>query len=240
MQIKFKKLISLIIFTQILCCIFLFLPNSTKATEKNLGEICNPATDTCKQGSCAKTNKGYECAIYVPTIGIPNSKFNTGEAYNDFGTTKPLAEYIEAIYKYAIGIVAILATIVMMIGGVVWITAAGDSGRIGEAKQWITGAVTGLVLTLCSFMILQTVNPDLVTFKAIGIKTVEKNNNNTTEQDKIGCCKTTSPFDYCSENIKESECSAKLWGLIRPSDYTVEFYENKKCANIADNKGPCI
>lgn len=111
------------------------------------------------------SNAADSYTFKIPIPGFESVKFD--------GTTRPIAEFIQAVYKYAIGIVAILATVVIMIGGVVWITAAGDSGRIGEAKQYITGAMTGLVLALCSFMILQTVNPDLVTFKPIGVKTVD-------------------------------------------------------------------
>ena len=94
------------------------------------------------------------------------------------GTTKPIADYIQAIYKYAIGVVAILATVVMMIGGVVWITAGGSQTRIGEAKQYISGSLTGMVLVFCSYMILNTINPDLVKFKPVGIETVEKKDPN--------------------------------------------------------------
>ncbi len=91
------------------------------------------------------------------------------------GTTKPIADYIQAIYKYAIGVVAILATVVMMIGGVVWITAGGNQTRVGEAKQYISGSLTGMVLVFCSYMILNTINPDLVKFKPVGIETVDPN-----------------------------------------------------------------
>ncbi|MCK5510508.1 hypothetical protein KAI65_03120 [Candidatus Parcubacteria bacterium] len=101
------------------------------------------------------------------------------------GTTKPIADYIQAIYKYAIGVVAILATVVMMIGGVVWITAGGNQNRVGEAKQYISGSLTGLVLVFCSYMILNTINPDLVKFKPVGIETVDKK---IKSDDRHGSC----------------------------------------------------
>lgn len=85
-----------------------------------------------------------------------------------------LSEYIAGIYKYSIGIVAILATIVLMISGVTWMTAAGNQTRVGEAKQWITGAITGLVLVFSSYTILYFVNPDLVALKPISLKRIAK------------------------------------------------------------------
>ncbi|MCD4761638.1 hypothetical protein K8R32_01640, partial [bacterium] len=83
------------------------------------------------------------------------------------GTEKSIGieEYIAEIYKYAIGAVGILATVVMMIGGIVWITAGGNAAKIGEAKAWIGAALSGLVLMLTSYMILNIVNPDLVKLK---------------------------------------------------------------------------
>ncbi len=78
-----------------------------------------------------------------------------------------IADYIEAVYKYLIGIVGILATVVMMIGGVIWITAGGNASRIGEAKAWIGGALMGLVLALSSYTILYQINDETVKMKPI-------------------------------------------------------------------------
>ena len=80
-----------------------------------------------------------------------------------------VAIYVVSIYKYAIGIAGILATVVMMVGGIMWIVAGGNAGRIGEAKSWIAAAVTGLVLALSSYFILAQINPALVGFSAIKI-----------------------------------------------------------------------
>ncbi len=83
-----------------------------------------------------------------------------------------IGEYIIAIYKYAIGVVGILAAVVMMFGGVRWIMAGGNASAIGEAKAWIGAALTGLLLALGSWMILNTVNPSLVTLQPIKLKKV--------------------------------------------------------------------
>ena len=82
-----------------------------------------------------------------------------------FGTnTRPLGEYIRKVYNYGVGITAILATVVLMIGGFQWIIAGGSGEKIGEAKAWITAALSGLVLALTSYMILGLVNPALINF----------------------------------------------------------------------------
>lgn len=85
-----------------------------------------------------------------------------------------ISEYVAGVYKYAIGIVGILAAVVLMIGGVIWIVAGGSATMIGEAKAWIGASLTGLVIALCSYVILYQVNPALVGFKNLEIQFVEK------------------------------------------------------------------
>lgn len=84
-----------------------------------------------------------------------------------------IAEYVQAIYKYLIGIIGILAVVVMMFGGVRWIVAAGNAASITEAKAWIGASLTGLVLVLASYTILYYINPNLISFKALGISMVK-------------------------------------------------------------------
>lgn len=83
-----------------------------------------------------------------------------GQGVDNRGTL--VCRYIASVYRWGIGFVSTLATVVMMIGGIVWITAAGNASRISEAKAWIGAALTGLVLALFSYMILDTINPRLV------------------------------------------------------------------------------
>jgi len=106
---------------------------------------------------------------FTPQVQIPDYTFNSSDK-----TTGNIANYVRAIYKYAIGIVGILAAVVLMIGGVLWIVAGGSATAIGEAKAWIGASLTGLVIALASYLILATINPALVDFKTTGIKTVEE------------------------------------------------------------------
>jgi len=89
-------------------------------------------------------------------------------------TTKALGEYIKNIYNYGVGIAAIVATVVLMIGGFQWIIAGGSGEKIGEAKAWISAALSGLVLVLSSYTLLNLINPNLVNFKIIDIASILK------------------------------------------------------------------
>lgn len=85
-----------------------------------------------------------------------------------------IGQYIVGIYQYAIGIVGILAAVVLMFGGLIWLTAGGNATQIGNAKAWIGASLTGLVIALCSYMILYLVNPDLTIFRPLQITLPKK------------------------------------------------------------------
>lgn len=121
--------------------------------------------------SIASAETNYQ---FKPQVKIPGLDYETVQPD---GSTKAIGNYVIAIYRYAIGIVGILAAVVMMLGGVLWLIAGGNAERVSNAKSWIVAAITGLVLALSSYMILALVNPDLVNFKVsqIGdVKNIEK------------------------------------------------------------------
>jgi len=84
-----------------------------------------------------------------------------------------IAEYIIAVYKYVVGIAGILASIVLMWGGVIWLTAGGNQQRVTEAQDWIKGSLTGLILLFSSYLILFEVNPDLINFQLIKVNYIK-------------------------------------------------------------------
>lgn len=93
------------------------------------------------------------------------------------GTYKSIAsfpEYIKKIYNFGVAGAGILAVIMMMVGGFIWLTAAGNVNQIGTAKSFISGAVLGLILALTSYLILSTINPKLVNLKMPEIAGIER------------------------------------------------------------------
>lgn len=107
-----------------------------------------------------------------------------------------LSEYISGIYKYGIGIVGILATVVMMFGGFLYLTAAGDKSRITEAKEWIKASLTGLVIAMSSYMILYQVNPELINLKPLKITMIKPT---TTATSTGECSPTLSASGKCTD-----------------------------------------
>jgi len=104
---------------------------------------------------------------FTPQVQV--GEFSGGTV--DANTT---GEYIKAVYNYGIGVAGILSAIVMMFGGILWLTAGGDSGKVAEAKEWIKSSLFGLILILLSYTILLTISPDLVNFKPLKIDKIKQ------------------------------------------------------------------
>jgi len=84
-----------------------------------------------------------------------------------------IGQYIKGIYNYAIAIAGILAAVVMMGGGVLWLISRGDASKITKAKELIFGSIIGLIILLGSYLILHLINPELTKLKSIVVKNIE-------------------------------------------------------------------
>ncbi len=84
-----------------------------------------------------------------------------------------IAIYIYAIYNYLLAIGGVLVVIALMVGGVIWLVSAGNASRVTQAKSWISGSLTGILILLTSYILLYQINPDLVGMKYTVLETVE-------------------------------------------------------------------
>ena len=71
------------------------------------------------------------------------------------------AVYISYFFIFGLGLVGFLAVAAIVVGGIMYMTG-GTVGKVDRAKQIIWGAVTGVVLLLCSYLLLYTIDPTLV------------------------------------------------------------------------------
>lgn len=69
--------------------------------------------------------------------------------------------YLSQMFKLAISIAAVLAVLQLSIGGFKYMSEETFTGK-SDAKERITNALYGLVLILASYLLLNTINPDLV------------------------------------------------------------------------------
>ncbi len=88
---------------------------------------------------------GAFAAEVIPTIPITTPKENLQTLIQNAGT-------------WIGGIGALLAVIVIIIGGIRYILAAGDDKKVASAKQTIISAVIGLIVIILAYSIVITIN----------------------------------------------------------------------------------
>lgn len=82
-----------------------------------------------------------------------------------------LGQCVVSIYNYALAIVGIVALVVFIWGGLEYFLAAGNITKAEKGRERIQAAILGIILLFSSYIILYTINPDLVkgSFKLLGI-----------------------------------------------------------------------
>lgn len=78
--------------------------------------------------------------------------------------------YINTLYTFFVQAAVILAVLMILVGGMQWLLAIGNQGKIGNAKSTISGAIVGLILALTAYVILAQINSGLIYFKPLGIE----------------------------------------------------------------------
>ena len=76
---------------------------------------------------------------------------------------KELPQMVKYLYEWGITLGGLAAFIALIMAGFQYLTSAGNENAMKEAKDKIQSAILGLVLLLSSWLILNTINPQLTT-----------------------------------------------------------------------------
>ncbi len=71
------------------------------------------------------------------------------------------AAYIQYFFTFGLGLVGFLAVAAIVIGGILYMTGS-TVGKVDRAKTIIAGAITGVVLLLCSYLLFSIIDPTLI------------------------------------------------------------------------------
>lgn len=94
--------------------------------------------------------QAFDYQLLEPLPGI-----GTGGKVSNFGV------YLSNLYKLSISLAAVLAILQISFAGFKYLTAE-SFGQKTDAKSKIQNSLIGLVLILTSYLILNTINPDLI------------------------------------------------------------------------------
>jgi len=109
--------------------------------------------------------------INVPLPGLPawtKQTIKGGESVS----IPYMADYLIAIYKYSLVILSIVAVVALMIGGILYMTSGALPGNVAKAKDIMKGSVSGLLLLVSSYLMLNLINPDLVNLESFKLETI--------------------------------------------------------------------
>ena len=116
-----------------------------------------------KEGTAPKLPKiGGVVSPYQLSVPIPCDPSIAG---GTCPTTETPAGYIARLYQFGLMIAGLAAFGSIIFGSVKYILSAGSITNQQDAKDQITQAILGLVLLLGAFIILYTINPDLVSLR---------------------------------------------------------------------------
>lgn len=79
--------------------------------------------------------------------------------------TGDLGEYVSKAYIWMVGTSTTIAIVFLMVAGLRWALGGINAEQVGAAKKTIQNALVGLILLLSTYLILATVNPQLLKLK---------------------------------------------------------------------------
>lgn len=118
-------------------------------------------------GAAVCQNSGY-CHV----LTSPNTGGGSQELAALFNTNDPPEKIFAGLFNFLLSFVGVGALVMIVVEGIRYMASAGDQSKIGESKRKIWNAVWGLILALISFLLLQTINPDLL---KPGLKSIDLN-----------------------------------------------------------------
>lgn len=134
---------------KIICCSFLFL--AIFAAQGGFLYATVGEDDGYGAGS-----DSLVAQTYVPLAPLPSpTGLDVGEG---------LEKYLKTLFWLAIVAAGVLAVLMLTIGGLRYMASEAFESK-SAAKNQITMALVGFLLAISSVLILQTINPDLLTFK---------------------------------------------------------------------------
>ncbi len=87
-------------------------------------------------------------------LTVPENNYNLANQVNP--TT-----LLDGVVGYILGFVAVLAMLMIVTAGVMYMTSGGDSGRVDTAKRWLTWGIGGLLVVLLAWVIVNAISAAL-------------------------------------------------------------------------------
>lgn len=122
------------------------------------GPTC-PAGQTKLTSVCPERDE-IDC-VAIPSGGssgtdedAPADKYGLGEAAKDTGLSNTeLSVRVSTFIGAIVGFVGVIFLVLMIYGGLTWMTAGGNEEKVGKAKKIIVNSTIGIVIVMLSYAI---------------------------------------------------------------------------------------
>ena len=109
---------------------------------------------------------------------------------NTPNSTSTPGAFVANFYQFALMIGGVLAFGVIVYGGVRYMASAGNPSGQSDAKEWIEGALLGMLLLVGAYFILNVINPQLLNLTLPALTPVTATtpgSTNTAPQSSVAC-----------------------------------------------------
>jgi hypothetical protein len=101
------------------------------------------------------TGLGLVAAIAFPAAAFAQTAYTVEDIGSSVGLgTADLKTTVINVISWVLGILALVAVVMIILGGFQWLTAAGSEEKIEKAKKVISAAVIGLIIVLLAWAIV--------------------------------------------------------------------------------------
>lgn len=155
---------------------------------------------TTSSTTSTSSTKSIDNPYTAPELGveIPGLTLTPTSGSNGFIQVNYLGEYVNAVYTWLISAVALVAVVMIMIGGLQYVLARGDSGKIGDATKRIQNSLIGIVLLLGAYTIARTIDPNQTVFDPLSINYVDFSSYDLPQPDLPGDVSLTDSTVYAA------------------------------------------
>ncbi len=173
-------------------------------------------------GSTSAFRAGFGCPSGQGRCVAPEAIIDLSVPFGNVKTVTGLRNYIAAGFNYGVSLAALAAAIMFVYGGFRYIFGAAYQ-KVQRGKEIMIDAAIGLVLMLGSITILQTVNKDTLTLKALDVYMINKQ--------QILATKFCADIDS-KQPLKFADAGARPaytpLGQLKDSDFSVD-QANTRC-----------
>lgn len=89
-------------------------------------------------------------AVALPAFAATINTSLPSGLTSDLGTRNP-EQIVIGLVNWALGLLALIAVVLVLIGGFRWMTASGNEEKIESAKKLLVAALIGLVIILAAW-----------------------------------------------------------------------------------------